>query len=295
MTPIPQPEKVDLVIYHAPCTDGFTAAWAAWKLRGNSAEYCARPPNGNPPDVRDRHVAILDMSFPREILEKMTEEAKSLIVLDHHKTNRDDLKGFLNASFDMTKSGALLAWEWFHPDEPVPELVRYVSDRDLWTFQLPNCKEVHAMLGLAEWDFKKWDETRKVLDLPNTSSAKKTFFSLGKTLLCQISKDCESIAEKAELIHFDGVAMWATNYTGRYNSDVAEILKTKEADDGTVPGVVMTWFHQQSTNSFICSLRSRTDEVDVSAIAKKYGGGGHVKAAGFEWNGDIREIVGKKD
>ena len=35
------PSSVQVVIYHANCNDGFGAAYSAWKLLGNRAEYHA--------------------------------------------------------------------------------------------------------------------------------------------------------------------------------------------------------------------------------------------------------------
>ncbi len=39
------------------------------------------------------------------------------------------------------------------------------------------------------------------------------------------------------------------------------------------------------------SLRSSRDEVDVSAIARKAGGGGHRQAAGFSHEGTLDEVI----
>jgi phosphoesterase RecJ-like protein len=39
------------------------------------------------------------------------------------------------------------------------------------------------------------------------------------------------------------------------------------------------------------SLRASTDELDVSAIARKSGGGGHRQAAGFSSDASIEEIT----
>ena len=36
---IMDPNSVNVVIYHADCTDGFGAAYSAWKQLGNRAEY----------------------------------------------------------------------------------------------------------------------------------------------------------------------------------------------------------------------------------------------------------------
>jgi phosphoesterase RecJ-like protein len=39
------------------------------------------------------------------------------------------------------------------------------------------------------------------------------------------------------------------------------------------------------------SLRASTDELDVSAIARKAGGGGHRQAAGFSSDESVEEIT----
>ena len=46
-----EPSSIDLLIYHKDCTDGFGAAYAAWKLLGNRAEYHASKHGNPPPDV----------------------------------------------------------------------------------------------------------------------------------------------------------------------------------------------------------------------------------------------------
>ena len=39
------------------------------------------------------------------------------------------------------------------------------------------------------------------------------------------------------------------------------------------------------------SFRTTRDDVDVSALAQLFGGGGHKKAAGFTMEGDIQEVI----
>lgn len=99
-----------------------------------------------PPDCSDRDVIIVDFSYPRDVLEYMAEQAKSLRVLDHHKTAAADLDGFPGAIFDRDRSGAGLAW-----DELVggkrPEIVDFVEDRDLWRYSLPNSRAINAWIS----------------------------------------------------------------------------------------------------------------------------------------------------
>ena len=53
-----EPSAIDLVIYHKDCTDGFGAAYSAWKLLGSKAQYHAAKHGDAPPDVFDKTVAI---------------------------------------------------------------------------------------------------------------------------------------------------------------------------------------------------------------------------------------------
>jgi hypothetical protein len=56
--------------------------------------------------------------------------------------------------FDLSHSGAVLAWNHFHPDEPAPDLLRYVEDQDLWSWKLPASEEVNAALSSYPRDFE---------------------------------------------------------------------------------------------------------------------------------------------
>jgi bifunctional oligoribonuclease and PAP phosphatase NrnA len=59
---------------------------------------------------------------------------------------------------------------------------------------------------------------------------------------------------------------------------MAVLIREPPRTDGTAP-------------SRRVSLRSSTDELDVSAIARKSGGGGHRQAAGFSTEASIPEIT----
>ena len=81
-----------LVIYHANCTDGFGAAFAAWLKLGDEAEYLpmeyGRVPLHIPTTCADREVYILDFSFPRITMDAIFMYAKRVVWLDHHRSSR---------------------------------------------------------------------------------------------------------------------------------------------------------------------------------------------------------------
>jgi hypothetical protein len=43
----------------------------------------------------------------------------------------------------------------------------------------------------------------------------------------------------------------------------------------------LIWYYDHETHQVKVSLRAHHDDADVSEVAKKFGGGGHRKAAGF--------------
>ena len=70
------PRDVDLVIYHKNCTDGFGAAYSAWRLLANRAEYIACSHGETTPNVKGKNVAICDFSFKNVVTKKLIEEEK---------------------------------------------------------------------------------------------------------------------------------------------------------------------------------------------------------------------------
>lgn len=175
-----------LVIYHGGCFDGFTAAWTYWhfaeKPEAPATYYGAR--YGDHPPWRlveaneekgDGEVLIVDFSYPRPLLDELKKHAKSLTILDHHKTALEHLKGFDGAFFDMAHAGCVLLWEYlcardkalqFHE---LPNLLRYVEDRDLWTFAIPGSREVSAVVASTEMDFESWTRLYEALDEDETA------------------------------------------------------------------------------------------------------------------------------
>ena len=166
-----------LVIYHDNCADGFGAAFAAWLALGDDAEYLPQQYNSidftHPADIRDyvdgREVYILDFSFPRPVMDQVFTDAKRVVWLDHHKTafemwgagmpwfkDMDHLDRH-HIELDNARSGAMLAWEYFNPHDPVPMFVRHIDDYDRWQFKLAGTKEFNkALWSYAPWSFEQW-------------------------------------------------------------------------------------------------------------------------------------------
>jgi oligoribonuclease NrnB/cAMP/cGMP phosphodiesterase (DHH superfamily) len=270
-----------IVIYHGGCADGMAAAWCFWK-RFPDWEFYPGYYGKEPPDVTDRFVYLVDFSYPREVLIKMLDVAKAVILLDHHKSMFEDLQGFSHPSFDMSHStevfsGAMLAWLYTKPATErveAPMILRHIQDRDLWKFELPHTKEVMAAVFSHPFSFEYFDWLMD-LDPFDYEDLKMQ----GAAILRVEDKAIKGIikATSREVYVGQNETFWwkATfvNAPPMYASEIGSRLSEEH-------GVVAIYYDTMYDRKF--SLRSKNGtEIDVSEIAKHYGGGGHKHAAGF--------------
>lgn len=264
-----------LVIYHANCWDGFCAAWL-FKARFPQIEMLPAQYGNKPPDVSGRSVFVVDFSYDRPTTIAMSIQAKDLVVLDHHKTAQESLAGLeeecgrLYGShpqivFDMTKSGGRLAWEYLHGRSTKSHwLVDYTEDRDLWLHKLPYTKEINANLRSMPLTVECWDGLlykRPHVLIPG-----------GEAILRFQAELIDHHVRKAHEVDIVGHKVLAVNAT----TMVSEIAQ--ELASGRPFGA--TYFLQQGQRTW--SLRSDENGIDVSEVAKQFGGGGHFHAAGFQ-------------
>lgn len=258
-----------LILYHGHCIDGFTAAWSCWRKWYADAEYVPLDYGKLEaiPDVTGREVFMVDFCVPRALLAELHAKAASFTVLDHHATAQADCDGLAYCKFDMTRSGAGITWdELIGPDRPW--LVDYVEDRDLWRFALPQSKAVNAYVGSIEHTFKAWD---KLFKLSLNVAATRGGYILG-----HVQRYVNEMAAQARPTTCNGHKALVINapYVG-----ISELLGHLAQQTEVAIG----WYQRQD-GAYQYSLRSTT--VDVSAIAKGFGGGGHKAAAGFVVHGE---------
>lgn len=258
------------VLYHASCRDGFAASYAAWKKFGFGKDIHYMPVRyDNPmPKIRDgSSVYILDFSYKREELVALSKRA-NVVVLDHHKTAEEDLRGLNFATFDMNKSGAVLAWEYFHPMLDVPELFYMIQDRDLWRWEHKEKSDpVTEALNVYPYNYEVWDELEV-----------NTLLQEGRAIIKFRDSHVSSITRTPMWDNIGGYNVPVVN-TGIFVSHTAHAMCDKYPE----AKFAACYFDLPGNGEIIkrvWSLRSVGD-FDVSAIARTYGGGGHKNAAGF--------------
>jgi len=262
--------KKILVVFHGDCTDGWTAAWAAWKKFGDSAEYV--PATYRPTDVFDvdeREVYILDYCPTRIELQGYARRAAPLLVIDHHQSAEERCVGLDYCLFDMKRSGAGMAWDYFHPGVKRPLIVDYVEDRDIWRWALADSKIVSSALFSYSMDsFENWSELalRVENNLPE-------ILLEGKAVNRAESIAITGVKRNVRLMAFAGHQdVPVVNTTG---TNISEVLNQLSA-----PGYFAASWFQRANGTFKYSLRSKGD-FDVAKLAERFGGGGHKNASAF--------------
>jgi uncharacterized protein len=263
-----------LCIYHAGCCDGQGAA-AAFYHKHPDAELFPGTYSRPPPSVEDRDVYLVDFSYPKAVLEIMLETAKSITIIDHHKTALEDLQDFehpkLTKVFDLTHSGAVLTWMWCYPGHTVPELLTYIEDRDLWKFELKFTREINAYLYSKDFDVKEWTP---LLDANILASVKGAILSIGRSLVRQDEQRVNLLIRNKRKLWIGGLQVWAVNCNMFHASDVGHEL---------AQGNLFAATYYDTTDGRVFSLRANKDStIDVAVVAQGYGGGGHPTAAGFK-------------
>ena len=276
----PKPgDPAPLVIYHGRnCPDGFAAALAAWQFYGGEVELLGLDHGevktlADLPALDGRAVYILDFSFPADILRGIDERAARLVLLDHHKSAADALDGFACrcgvVHFDMAKSGARLAWEFFLPEEPLPDLVRYVEDRDLWNWQFPESPAYLAALDMEPQELARWSEIAAF-----TPEQSAHFMARGQAMDEKFSKLAADIAEGAEPLVFNGETGLMVNAPGVFHSLVGDLLSRRS-------GTFALMWTAGKGGVVKVGLRSQRG-YDCIPLAQSMGGGGHAQACGFK-------------
>lgn len=265
--------KEIVVIYHNRCEDGFGAAYAAWKKFGDTAYYLPAGYDDDVPEgLEDKEVYILDFCYETEgVMDTLAKITKKLVVLDHHASSKELVENAPNHVYDANRSGATIAWSYFHPDVPTPRLMQYLEDGDLYRYALSETRDIFSYLVVQSYDFMNWDTIAKKLDNDTTRNellTKAETYTEYFELLAKIS------VEAAKKVRFEGYECY---FSTAMPSMTMRSYVGHELYEKLPPFALVVTAHP---DGFGVSIRGN-GSVDVSKIAEKYGGGGHPGSSGF--------------
>lgn len=319
---------MDLIIYHQNCPDGWAAAYIC-KLKYSEAELMPLNHGLLPPALEElfkyatgKDVIMVDYSLrTRELNDRLNAVAKSFRILDHHKTAQATLEGASYATFDMKRSGAGLAWDYLfgkdsdvrvmHREEgdawdaridvygslPRPWWVNYTEDQDLWNWALPNSQEINAYLMVQPKTLEMWDKIQHMSEADATRrgvGVRQYIEYYTNAVIAEVQEGILRVqtgvieSEDGEIV----LPTFIDHRTAVLNIPYAGVSEAGNALCKNGYPISLLWFER---GDGITQFSLRGDGgVDVSAIAKSFGGGGHHNAAGFQLSlKEGRDLVDK--
>lgn len=282
-----------LIIYHANCPDGMCAAWCANHFyteameRGEAEVTFYGATHGQSPPIKlvkkAHKTFILDFSYSREDMIKIS-KLTELKVLDHHVKAQEACQDLDFCEFDLNRSGAGIAWDYFFPDVERPWLVDYIETRDIWQWKWPNAEEALAYVDTLPRNFMTYDK------IFNGTISLAECVEKGKPVKAYIKTVIEETIE-ACLRHITFQAPDGSMYVDVpiVNGNCKQI---SELINYFAPGHLFgLGYFRRKDGKYQYSIRVPEDSpFDGNKFAGLYGGGGHKKAAGFQLYRELEEL-----
>lgn len=274
------------VIYHGFCDDGFASAYAVWKAaQAKNPElvgrvtYQAAIHETIPQDMTGRHVLMVDFTWPTHVMMTILKTARHVTIIDHHRDAIDEMGEAEHPNLELVmrgdRSGAVLTWERFMKDVPVPDLLLRIDDAHMKRGRFPDSEDVMAALRSHPHDFAVWDQ----LDVGKLASE-------GAAIRRYVGLQVEELLQHATTVQMGEHLVPCLNApTFIYSAELGARLAKDQ------PFSIVYW---QDKGVYSYSLRSG-GMIDVSRIAQTFGGGGSKTVAGFRttrmahkplWGGD---------
>lgn len=220
-------------------------------------------------------IYLTDISPNEESAEMLDGYPGEVVMLDHHESALGIAHKYKWATVDVNRCGTKLLYEYLIPLdtqfrlEPYHHFVKNVNDYDMWIRNLPLSAQLNRLfyiLGIERFE-------SRMLDNPSVR------LSNEEVLLLTLEDETyerylRRVKNGIEIFEWNGGTTFGVAYADRFHSEVAhELIEFYNIDAIALVDI----------NSLKVSLRSR-DYINVSKIAKEFGGGGHPNASGFSVN-----------
>lgn len=301
-------KKNALVLYHADCVDGLLAATIvvgalrgdydilAYKVQYDKESdnfvdaYCRVP--------RQDLVVVVDFSFSSDGIFSLREHHNNVLVLDHHKGSEHikHITGCLHS--DNTASGALMAIQYYghiirqtygqNVFNQLMTAANLADDYDRYELNMLESPWFHAgfeinYVGNGTVPSAVWEEV-----LTEGDAFVNNIISRGYSVTLahdQIVSEHVERAIKNPIACCDpksllpGIAIEVTTRSRAIINAIAH----KYLERNPSCHYVLLWYFAEATR-VSCSLRADVDNkaIDLNALTKHYGGGGHKTAAGMQ-------------
>ena len=279
-------------IYHSADFDGLCSGAIAKRFFGDKSDYLGWNYGENVPDLSQYDkVVLMDLSFPKA---DMDANRSKLVWVDHHATaikeNDPTIRGLRIDGIAACR----LTYQWFYGsyahskqdylDRIVKEPygVQLLGEYDVWRKDNPHTDPFQVGLQaekVPDWD-SIFDDKRGYID---------QIISNGEVIQQYLKVTNAQIAKGRGFdFQFEGLKFRVLN-NARSNS-----ITFADALDESHDGCMSYQWNGKSWNFSLYGVPGKPN-VDLSVVAKKYGGGGHRSACGYALDNEQlpKELGGK--
>lgn len=260
------------VCYHHTDHDGYCAAAIVGAPRNIRLGYSTKVTATDLLNTcSGKVVAMVDFSLEPLKMRQIKDVAKKFIWIDHHETAEVCRELDLDGLFSIEKAGCELTWDFFHPNEEMPDVVRYVGDRDIWKFSYPETRIYGFGLNVTKDIDDPSSETWTRLISSNQYTP--NILTAGEIAARVVDSDT-GWTERMNLFR-DG-KVFVINVTSNVSELASNILDQNGRDC-----LVMAW--QLSKKGLRISFRGEGAKESAEYLGASFGvrGGGHKLAAGI--------------
>lgn len=270
-------------IYHSKDLDGF-ASGAIVKHKYPDCELYGYDYNETFDFnlISKKDVIMTDVSMPIAQMAIIANNARSFTWIDHHASA---IEGFtfiskyaalkINTRLQVGVAACELTFMHLFPGYPLPTGIELLGDYDVWR----NGSKLHWDYNVMPFQYGM----RQICISPETFPVEifqrnnydfiDDVIVKGKNILDYVKVQNERAARFSFETRFEGLLAVCLNVGGG-NSQMFESVYNEQEHDLMIP-----FFY--SGRGWTFSIYT-TKDIDCSALAKKYGGGGHKQAAGFK-------------
>jgi len=226
---------------------------------------------------RDSHVIMVDCSLqPFQRMLDLAAICSHFTWIDHHKTAIEEFEKSptkFEAHVDTKFSGCELTWQWAFPGFNMPRAVWLLGRYDLWNLDA-SIDVMPMQYGLRRHETNPRDDIWLDLLDDHEHPVLRQIIDDGHKILQYVEQFNREVCKHAFEVTFDGLRCICLNAPMR-NSQVFDSVFNPAIHDA-----MLMYFN--AGNHWTVSLYTTKPGIDVGAVAKARGGGGHLRAAGFQ-------------
>lgn len=239
----------------------------------------------------NKAVVMIDVSLPMDDMLKLAKHSSmQLTWIDHHISAINDYKAkceelgvnFCNAVLNDEIAACEIAWQHYFPTRPLPTAIELLGMYDTWRNEQTNYWQTDILPFQYGMRMHCTSPETFPYNILKDNDFVRDVIKEGAAILKYQANIDQSAMKSSFVITWNGYQCLCVNKSGM-NS-----IAFKSIYDESIHDIIMPFFFNGKFWTF--SLYT-TKEINCSILAQSMGGGGHIRASGFQVD-DYRVVTG---